>query len=95
MEIRIKWHGDQFNVELASGPDKDEFLSVKGCRLKEYEGKQFVATPATKSEKTGKWWNHAWFSDAFQSQVIKLAQESQPRSEPSGGGIDPDDSIPF
>lgn len=96
MEITVKWFNDSFNVGLASKAGAEEFLSIKGCRIKEYDGKTFVGFPAQKNEKTGKWWNHVWASDKFQSAVIEKALEGRPnnpRSNPAPP--DEDSDIPF
>lgn len=95
MHISIQWHGDQFNINLHSQEGKEEFLSIKGCRIKESGGKEFVSMPATKSEKSGKWWNHAWASEPFQNTVIALAKKSMPRAAAEKRVNDIDDQIPF
>ena len=59
MEIAIEFHGDQFNVNLSSKPGAEAFLSIKGCRLVDGDGGQFIGYPATKNTNTGKWWRHA------------------------------------
>ena len=81
MHITIKWFNDSFNVGLAAREGAEEFLSIKGCRIKEANGKTFVSFPSQKSEKTGKWWNHVWASDKFQAAVIERAREAAPKPQ--------------
>lgn len=94
MHITVKWFNDSFNIGLASKEGADEFLSIKGCRIKEYDGKEFVSFPSTKNEKTGKWWNHAWASDKFQAAVIAEARKSMP-GQRDGGVSSMKDDIPW
>ena len=100
MDIRIEWFDGKypsFNVALASAPGKQEFLTVKGCRIVDGSKGPFVSWPATKNEKTGKYWNHVWANDAFAEAVLKAAQESMPK--PQGRrqqqADDMDSSVPF
>ena len=102
MDIRIEWFDGKypsFNVALASAPGKQEFLTVKGCRIVDGSKGPFVSWPATKNEKTGKYWNHVWANDAFAEAVLKAAQESMPqKSAPARGRAQQDEdseSIPF
>lgn len=95
--ITITWHGDQFNVELSSKPGQEAFLSIKGCRIVDGTKGPFVSYPATKNATTGKWWNHAWGSDAFNAVVLSKAQEAMPKapSRRQAAPVDDDSSIPF
>lgn len=81
MDIRIE-HFDgkypSFNVAIASAPGKQEFLSIKGCRIVKGNKGEFVSWPATKNENTGKYWHHVWANEAFSEAVLKAAQESKP-----------------
>jgi hypothetical protein len=102
MNIEITWHGDQFNVELASKEGAEAFLSIKGCRIASGSKGEFVSWPATKNASTGKWWSHVWASERFAAVVLSKALESQPKAParrqaaPAGGGGGSDDSdIPF
>jgi hypothetical protein len=81
MHIGIEWHSDQFNVNLSSAEGRDAFLSVKGCRIVSGQSGDFVGWPATKNEKSGKWWRHAWGSDAFNAAVLEKAQASKPAQD--------------
>jgi DNA-binding cell septation regulator SpoVG len=81
MHIGIEWHGDNFNVNLFTSPDKDAFLSVKGCRIVAGRNGDFVSWPAKKNEQTGKYWNHCYASDAFNAQVLEKAQASKPAQD--------------
>lgn len=102
MEIITTWHGEQFNVELASKEGVEAFLSIKGCRIVDGSKGPFVSWPATKNQTTGKWWQHCWASERFAEAVLAKAQASMPAKAParrqearqdSGAGDDSD--IPF
>jgi len=104
MEIRIKWFDGerpQFNVQLASGPGKEEFLSIKACRIVDGSKGPFVSWPATKGT-SDKYWQHVWASEAFAAAVLEKAQEAMPKpaskrgsAQQKGGFSDLDDLIPF
>lgn len=82
MHVTVKWFEGKypsFNVGIASAEGKEEFLSIKGCRIVNGQNGEFISWPATKNEQSGKYWNHVWASDAFGSHVLKLAKESQPQ----------------
>lgn len=99
MNIEIKWFDGKypsFNVALSSVEGKDPFLEVKGCRIVEGKDGEFVSTPSTKNEKTGKYWNHAYFSKDFSAVVLEKAKECQPRaSKVSPKKDDFHDDIPW
>lgn len=96
MHITIEWHDKSFNINLHSSPDKEAFLSVKGCRIVGEGESQFIGFPAKKNEKTDKWWNHVWANDAFQKTVIDLANKAKPKATPAKTGFDKmADDIPF
>jgi hypothetical protein len=100
MNIITTWHGDQFNVELASSEGAEPFLSVKGCRIVDGSKGPFVSYPATKNATTGKWWSHAWGSDKFNAVVLSTAQASMPqapRKAPQKPSREKDDlsDVPF
>lgn len=78
MKISVKWFGDQFNVGLASAAGKDDFISIKGVRIKSSDKGEFLSWPAQKKDD-GTWWRHVWSSDEFQSAVIAEARKSQPK----------------
>lgn len=96
MEITITWHGDQFNIDLASKPKAEAFLSIKGCRIVQGNDGSFVGYPATKNANTGKWWRHCWGSDNFNAVVLEKALATQPAA---GGqrrqSASADEDIPF
>ena len=101
MHTSIKWHGQQFNVNLHGSSDRPPFLEVKGCRIANGKNGEFVSWPSTKKDD-GKYWNHAYASEAFNEHVLKLAKAAMPAQEApkpkhqSDGGIgDMDDDIPF
>jgi DNA-binding cell septation regulator SpoVG len=80
MHIGIEWFEGkypQFNVSLAGSPDRDPFLTIKGCRIVDGSKGQFVSWPATKNEKTGKYWSHVWGSDAFAEKVLAEALKAR------------------
>lgn len=89
MNVLITWHGDQFNVELASKEGMEPFISVKGCRIVEGSKGPFVSYPATKNEKTGKWWSHVWASEKFSAVVLEKAMESRQSEGGQRRGRDP------
>jgi DNA-binding cell septation regulator SpoVG len=95
MEILLTWHGDEFNVELASKAGAEAFLSVKGCRIVDGSKGPFVSYPATKNTSTGKWWQHAWGSEKFNAAVLEKAQASQTPSRQRQPEQDDDSGIPF
>lgn len=82
MHLTVKWFNNQFNINIASAEGKEEFLSIKGCRIANGNNGEFLSMPSTKNEQTGKYWNHAWASDAFANHVLKIAKESQPQQAP-------------
>jgi DNA-binding cell septation regulator SpoVG len=93
VHIGINWHGQQFNIELSSQHGKDPFLTVRGCRIVNGSKGEFISMPSTKNEATGKYWNHAIASDAFQKTVLELAKASQPQESRKASDIE--DEIPF
>jgi hypothetical protein len=98
MNIIITWHGEQFNVELASKEGAEAFLSIRGCRIVDGTKGPFVSYPATKNATTGKWWQHAWASDKFNAAVLEKAMATRPAPAGSSRGRQRDDAdsdIPF
>lgn len=80
MKISVEWLAGkypQFNVSLAGGEGKEPFLVIKGCRIVSGSKGEFVSWPSTKNEKTGKYWNHVYASEAFASAVLAEAKKSQ------------------
>ena len=108
MEISIE-HFDgkypQFNINLHSSLGAEPFLSIKGCRIVEGKNGPFVSYPATKNEKTGKYWNHVYGGEKFNEAVLAKATQSQAKRpshdaakarDTRGSGFDDMDSdIPF
>ena len=81
MHITIEHFSGQypsFNINLHSKPGSEAFLSVKGCKIVNGQNGAFVSYPSRKNEQTGKYWNHAWGSEAFNAEVLRLAQEGAP-----------------
>lgn len=100
MEITIKWFDGQypsFNVGISSVAGKEPFLEIKGCRIVNGKDGEFVSPPSTKNEKSGKYWNHAYFSKDFAGVVLEKAKESMPKptGKPASKADNFDDSIPF
>ena len=99
MHVSVKWFDGKypsFNINLAKAEGQEEFLSIKGCRIANGNKGPFVSMPSTKNEHSGKYWNHAWGSEAFMAHVLKVAQESQPQqqdTQPPPNDIS--DDIPF
>lgn len=81
MKIIATWFGNQFNVELASAEGKEPFISIKGCRIMDGTKGEFVSWPATKNERTGKWWNHVYASEGFNSAVLDIARATMPAKD--------------
>ena len=82
MKITIEPHGDNFNVALSSGEGKEAFLVIKGCRIVEGQKGRFISFPAKKMD-SGKYWNHVYASEGFQTAVLKeydAAQSTAPKS---------------
>lgn len=98
MEVSVKWFDGQypsFNLMLASGPGKDPFIEIKGCKIVEGQNGAFVSYPSRKQDN-GKYWNHVYGSDAFNAVVLSKAQESMPAKAPSRQQRgDDSSSIPF
>ena len=97
--ISIKWFDGerpQFNVQLASAPGKEEFLTIKGCRIVEGSNGPFISWPATKGNND-KYWNHVWASDAFAGIVLEEAHKAMPKPASRRPAAKPDDDsdLPF
>lgn len=107
MEIVIKWFDGKwptFNIELATKAGNDPFITIKGCSLREHNGKEFIGFPSKKME-SGKYWSHVFASDDFQRVIIEKAKVGMPKHEKEAskasnqdvkGSFDNSDSnIPF
>ncbi len=94
MAISIEHHDKQFNVLLSQKEGAEPYLTIKGCRIVDGQKGAFVSWPATKNEKTGKYWNHVWASEAFNSAVMAAYDVSKSKAKPASGGAS-DDDIPF
>jgi len=96
MHVSIVWHDKSFNILLHSSEGKEAFLEIKGCRIQQSQKGEFVSAPSTKNPTTGKYWNHAYLNQAFQSKVLELAKASQPKQEIELKNFsDLDENIPF
>lgn len=89
MKIIIEHHENQFNIALAAKEGTDPFLTIKGCRLVQGSKGPFVSFPSKKLD-SGKYWNHVYASDKFQSAVI--AEYEKTRSKPASKDLD---DVPF
>jgi len=65
-----------FNINLHTDEDSEAFLSIKGCRIQQGKDGDFISYPATKNSASGKWWNHVWGSEKFNSAVMKKAERT-------------------
>ena len=80
MQITIKHFSGQypsFNVCLHGTAGAEPFLEIKGCRIVDGKNGEFVSWPATKNEKTGKYWAHVFAGEKFAAAVLKAAQEGK------------------
>ncbi|CAB4150660.1 hypothetical protein UFOVP577_19 [uncultured Caudovirales phage] len=94
MDIQIKWFNERFNIGLASKEGAEPFITIKGCRVKQFDNREFISFPAFKLE-TGKWVNHVWANDAFQEAVIKKVKETMPKERRGNNMNDLENDIPF
>jgi hypothetical protein len=79
-----------FNINLHSVEGAEPFLIVKGCRIVDGSNGPFVSYPATKNEKTGKYWNHVYGGEKFNEEILRLAtgrQRAAPRQAPSHDAV--------
>jgi len=104
LQLRIE-HFDgkypSFNLHLSNG-SKDPFITIRGCRIVNGSKGKFISYPATKNEKTGKYWNHVFGQDDFNDIVLSMAESvpaperrDEPRRETSGSFDGMNDDIPF
>lgn len=97
MHVTVKWFDGKypsFNLNISSAEGKEEFLSIKGCRIANGANGEFLSMPSTKQD-SGKYWNHAWASEAFANHVLKIAKESQPSQPQQKKPVDLTDDVPF
>ena len=80
-----------FNVNMASKEGAEPFLVIKGCRIVNGNKGDFVSFPATKNEKTGKYWSHVYANERFSNEVLRLALAQKPKAAP----VEDDSEIPF
>lgn len=104
MHFSVKWFDGKypsFNLGFHKAESQPEFLSIKGCRIVSGSNGEFVSYPAQKKDD-GKYWNHVWADDKFNSYVLELANKSRPSRNDApkqqsrvshGDGLDSD--IPF
>jgi DNA-binding cell septation regulator SpoVG len=89
-----KWQS--FNINLHSKEGADAFLVIRDCRMVEHQKGRFISFPAKKNEKTDKWWNHVWASDAFQESVKDIYDAMQPKPKIKTAPVEDDLSdVPF
>lgn len=82
MKVSVQWFEGKypsFNVSMHRDNEKDAFLEIKGCRIMHSEKGEFVSWPATKNEKSGKYWNHVYADKRFAEHILRLAKETQPK----------------
>ena len=86
-----------FNINLHSKPGEDAFLSIKGCRVISGSKGDFISYPATKNEKTGKYWNHVYGGEKFNAAVLEKARVApKPQSVPwQAAKVADDEDCPF
>lgn len=99
MEVSIKWFDGQypsFNIMLASGPEKQPFLEIKGCKIVNGRDGDFISYPSRKQDN-GKYWNHVYGSDAFNAEVLRKAVAAMPHkpSPRARQAAHDDDGPPF
>ena len=100
MKISAEWFMDSkypsFNLNLHSAEGKPAFLTIKGCKIMTGDKGEWVAYPAQKNERSGKWWNHCSASDAFNAEVILIAKAAKPedRAPRSTGYNAPQNDMP-
>ncbi len=80
MHIDIQHFDRQFNVCLSSAQGKEPFLTIKGARIVEGKNGPFVSWPAKKLD-SGKYWNYAYGSEAFNQAVLEKAQATMPKAD--------------
>ena len=83
MKITIEHHADQFNVCLASKEGVQPFVTIKGCRVVDGPKGQFVSFPSRKLD-SGKYWNHVYATEAFQTAILKEYEASKPAQRTHG-----------
>lgn len=87
-----------FNLNLHSKEGAEPFLTLKGLRMVEGNKGRFVSMPAKKLD-SGKYYNHAWASDAFQDAIKAAWDAARPKPEPKreeqGAIADMADDVPW
>lgn len=92
MAIRIKWFDKDFNVELFKNEGDEPYLTIRGCRIVSGNDGEFIGWPATKNDRTGKWWRHVGASDDFADAVLAKARAGRPAGKRARGD---DSDTPF
>ena len=93
MHITIEHHNKSFNIALSGKEGRDPFFVLKGCRIVDGQKGRFISVPSTKME-SGKYWNHAYLSESFQSEVLKAFDASTPKAAQKSAPP-ADEDIPF
>ena len=93
MEVTVEIHDKSFNVNIASKPGAEAFMSIKGCRIANGSKGEFVSWPSTKNESSGKWWSHVWANDKFGAVVLSKYHEAT--KKPGKASQDDDQDIPY
>lgn len=78
MQIEVE-HKDgkypSFNLVLRTGPGKDPFMIVRGCRIVNGANGDFISYPSRKQDD-GKYWNHVYGSKEFNDIVMSVANHA-------------------
>ena len=85
-----------FNLILRTGPGKDPFMIIRGCRIVNGANGDFISYPSRKQDD-GKYWNHVYGSKEFNDIVMSAANHAPPAkaAAPSKSVVDMDSDIPW
>ena len=87
-----------FDLILRSGPGKDPFLIIRGCRIVNGQKGEFISYPSRKTDE-GKYWNHVWADMNFNAVVLSAAHATEKKvkqEKPKAADPFNDDSdLPF
>ena len=85
-----------FNLILRTGPGKDPFMIVRGCRIVNGANGDFISYPSRKQDD-GKYWNHVYGSKEFNDIVMSAANHAPaPKvAAPSKAVADMDSDSPW
>jgi DNA-binding cell septation regulator SpoVG len=86
-----------FNLILRTGPGKDPFMIVRGCRIVNGANGDFISYPSRKQDD-GKYWNHVYGSKEFNDIVMSAANHATAKPKaaaPSKSVEDIPDDLPW